>query len=391
MKLFVKITASDFHHASRDKKELSVVKELGYPILVVAKGNNNGIKTIDGWLVHTRTTRPLGINRHLIQFNRCITLLSWALYIRKLKANYLSCHDLIALTIGWISTIGISKNKKPLLIYDSHEFEIGRNTNGKRSKLIGWTIQKLEEFLIKKSALTIMVNESIASEVQQTYHLKNKPLIIRNIPPYWHIKKDVCIKRRKEFCEKLNIPMDYFIAMYHGSITSNRGIEQLIYAASKVEDCRVVILGFGECDYIQKLKTFIADHDMDEKVLFVGAVPYNILWEYIGASNIGVMLDQNTCKSYYYSLPNKLFENIQAEVPILSSNFPEYKNIIENFNVGICCNSHAPLDIIKCLTIVKENLDLRENFITNTKKAKQELNWENEKEILSEAYSILLK
>lgn len=85
--------------------------------------------------------------------------------------------------------LDIPKKKKTISIYDSHEFEMGHNTNGKRSKFSSYVIQRLEKLLMKKSVFSIMVNDSIADEVQKIHKLETRPIIVRNIPNYWEINK----------------------------------------------------------------------------------------------------------------------------------------------------------------------------------------------------------
>ena len=60
--------------------------------------------------------------------------------------------------------------------------------------MIAW----LEKFLMNKCVFSIMVNDSIADEVQRIYKLKERPLVIRSVPNYWNIDPDVCKEKRKE-------------------------------------------------------------------------------------------------------------------------------------------------------------------------------------------------
>ena len=107
----------------------------------------------------------------------------------------------------------------------------------------------------------------------------------------------------------------------------------------------------------------------------------------MGSVDLGAMIDQNICKSYYYSLPNKLFENIQAETPVISSNFPEYKRIVEGYNVGLCCDPHNVDEIVETIEKLRNDKVLYAKMKENLKIAKKELCWENEKKILIKEYS----
>ena len=90
-------------------------------------------------------------------------------------------------------------------------------------------------------------------------------------------------------------------------------------------------------------------------------------------------------KSYYYSLPNKLFENIQSLTPVICSDFPEMRRIIKKYNIGLTCDPQDISEIARCILLLKEDKKLYEKLEENLKLAKKELCWEEEKKILQEA------
>lgn len=391
MGLFVKIAPIDFSTASRDKRELSVVKDLGLDIIVVAKSNGrtNEIIDIDGWNVHCRTTRPAGQKVSLI-INRFIAIFAWARYVRKLNPDYVSGQDTIGMLIAWISTWFQFHNSKPILIYDAHEFVAGDNVG--RSRITSLCIIKLEHLFIRKAALSIMVNDTIANEVQKLHKLRNRPIVVRNIPAFWEIDKTVCGKRRKEFNVLMNIDerKDVFLIMYHGGVMKERGIENIIRAVSEMENTAVIIIGNGEPSYVQTLMDLIKEKQIIDRVLFLPAVSVNILWQYIGASDAGVCILLNTCLNNFYALPNKLIESIQSEIPVIGSDFPEISKIIKEYNIGLTCDPHEVGSIVSALEEMRNNKELYKTFKRNLITAKKELCWENEKIILMNSYKKLI-
>jgi len=90
--------------------------------------------------------------------------------------------------------------------------------------------------------------------------------------------------------------------------------------------------------------------------------------------------------NHYYMLPNKLFENIQSETPIIGSEFPEIKRIIDEYGVGLYCDPEKIESIVDCIEKLRTNSELYQNIKNNLKVAKSELCWENEKKVIEEAY-----
>lgn len=388
--MFIKLTTGTFINASRDKRELSVIRELGIPSIVIAKGDLKEIVNIDSWLVHRLTTRPLGKWKGFVKINRLVSVLTWARYTNSLSADVISCHDHIALFIGWLSNIGKSNFKRAKLVYDAHEFEAGRNTDGNRGAFMSWLTIRLEKFLISKTVLNLMVNDTIADEVQKLHGIKIRPTVIRNIPPLWELNNATCAIQRLEFCNKLKVPNSTFLIMYHGGITSERGIEQLIQAIPFTNETAAIILGNGEIGYMQKLKYLAKNLQISQKILFHDAVPQQDLWKYVGAVDVGVCILQNVCINHYYALPNKLFENIQSLTPVIGSNFPEIQRIIDSYHIGICCDPSIPRNIANSIEHLYSNKNFYNYCKENLIQAKFDLCWEKEKIRLATAYNKIL-
>jgi glycosyltransferase involved in cell wall biosynthesis len=391
MGLFVKITPGELTYASRDKRELSVVRELGHEVIVVAISDKriNEIIDIDGWNVHCRSTRPLGQNR-LLTINRLVSIFTWAKYVRRLKADYLSGHDIMGLLIAWISTWFLFHKKRPILIYDAHEFEAGQII--KRSRISTWFTISLEHFLMQRTSINMVVNDTIADEVQKLHKLKKRPIVIRNFASYWETNEEIIKQRRDEYNALMNIDdgSDIFLIMYHGGLQRGRGIENLIMAVSRMDNVGLIVMGFGEPDYLQNLHSLVEKEQVKEKLLFYSAVPHEVLWQYLGAADVGMVNIENACKSYYFSLPNKLSENIQAETPVIGSDFPEISRIINKYNIGVTCNSNDVDNIISSIEEMRKNKERYADFKRNVKIAKKELSWENEKILLMREYKKLL-
>jgi glycosyltransferase involved in cell wall biosynthesis len=91
--------------------------------------------------------------------------------------------------------------------------------------------------------------------------------------------------------------------------------------------------------------------------------------------------------SYYYALPNKLIEYVQAGLPVIASDLPEIRSIMQTFNIGWKAN-----DVSELITVLDhfETLKNDKNLKEGLKKAAQVLNWHNEKNRLLEIYARIL-
>ena len=165
-----------------------------------------------------------------------------------------------------------------------------------------------------------------------------------------------------------------------------RGIETLLEVVGKNNNVCAVILGNGEAKYLECLKQQAQQIGVAGRVAFHPAVPIEELWKYAGAADVGMVTGIAVAKSYFYSLPNKFFENIQSETPVICSDFPAIAPIVEKYQIGLTCNPTDIKEINSCVERMRTDKQFYAKCRENMKIAKRELCWEKEKEILKSAY-----
>lgn len=391
MKRVLKICPDVWKNASRDKRELTVCRELGMETLVMDKGapgDSFREDEVDGFPVYHFSTRPLGTARRLAPFNHVLTLFIWGRKARKFHADIISGHDLPGLFVGYLSNFGSSHKAK--LIYDSHEFELGRNA--RRSRLQLWIIKHMERFLIRRCAFSIMVNDSIADEVQRIHRLKGRSVVARNMPPYWELDIAETARVRAGLLEKLGLPEDAFLVMFHGGLARGRGIENLLRAAALAPGVGTVILGNApDENYPAALQALCRELGIQDRTLFLPAVPVETLRNYVGAADIDAVLFQPTVRSHYMVLPNKFFESIQSLTPLVASNFPEMGSIVREYGAGLLVDPDNVEEIAAAIRRMRDDRAFYAACKENLKRAKEELCWEREQAALKEAYRRIME
>jgi glycosyltransferase involved in cell wall biosynthesis len=284
------------------------------------------------------------------------------------KSPILYANDLDTLLPNFIA----SKIKKSKLIYDTHELfcEVPELKHTPIKRFI-W--KKTEAFIFPKLQCVFSVNDSIANIYSKEYNvpvhvIKNAPLM-NSLSSFSVSKND------------LKIAEDSMIILLQGAgINTNRGAEEAVMAMQHVNKAVLLIVGDG--DVLTKLKAMVQHLKLDNKVLFIGKVPFEKLSAYTQLANIGLSLDKNTNMNYCYSLPNKVFDYIHAGVPILASDITEVKKIISFYNIGTFIENHSPQHIAQILNKLLANKTQLLQWKQNTLKAKACLNWEIEEQKL---------
>lgn len=152
-----------------------------------------------------------------------------------------------------------------------------------------------------------------------------------------------------EICIQENQPK---VILYQGVINPSRGIPQAIKAMHYIENTVLKIAGDGPKR--KEYETLVRDENLQNKILFLGKLYPDDLRELTQSVDVGLSIEENGGESYYYSLPNKVSDYIQARVPSVLINFPEMKRIKQRFDVGEIIENHNPETIAKAIKKVLE-------------------------------------
>lgn len=356
-KIYVSVI-NDLSTDQRVHKICSSLHEDGHEIVLVGRRLNNSAAIDRDY--HTKRMRLLFTKGALFYATFNFRLFFFLLFRRM---DVLYANDLDTLLANYL----VSRIKRKPMIYDSHEcFTEVPELEGRKFAKGMWL--KIERWIFPKLKHVYTVNDSIASFYQDRYNLR--PKVMRNIP---HMLKELPNVSR----EQLGLPTDKHILILQGSgINVDRGGEELLEALALLDNCVLLIVGSG--DVINSLKTRAQQDDLQGKVIFKDRMPYTEMMKYTVCADLGVTLDKPSNLNYKFSLPNKIFDYISAGIPILSSDLPELRKVIENYEVGVICPSHDIQDIASCIQNFlkdKEKLDICRS---NTANARAELSWNNE-------------
>lgn len=366
-KVIVSVT-NDLYTDQRVHKVCSFLHENGYNVLLIGRELKNSKEITD---------RPYRIKRFKLVFTKGALFyttynlrLFWFLLFQKF--DLLLSNDLDTLLANYCAH---KFNRKSRLVYDTHELftEVPELTARPKVRAV-WL--KIEEWIFPKLKDVYTVNESIAAIYSQKY--KKKVHVVRNVSKLW---KPETIMSKTE----LDLPIDRHIIILQGSgINVDRGAEEAVMAMQQVENALFIIVGSG--DVIPDLKKMVETHHLEEKVKFIGRVPYNTMMNYTYHADLGLSLDKDTNSNYKYSLPNKIFDYIHTETPVISSNLVELKRVIEKHNVGRIIPEHSANGVAESINAILRDPDLLRVLKENCIKAAHVENWEHESKVLEKIY-----
>ena len=267
------------------------------------------------------------------------------------------------------------------VVYDAHELYTEMSALKPIERKF-YTI--IERKYAPKVDVLITVNESIAIELKDRYKLKNKPFIIFNCP---EVNENIVLNDKDVLRERLGLSSDTKIVLYQGGFTVNRGLFNLIQSAQYIDNAKVVFMGWGRIE--PELHAEVKKYNLEDKVLFTPGVPQNELLNNSKSAEVGVIPYQFVGLNNYYTSPNKLFEYLNAGVPIAGSDFPELKRVIDKYTVGETFDPESPKSIAEAINKIIDNTEYQKTLKKNTKVAAEDFRWEHEEVKLVNIYKKL--
>ncbi|MDQ5823012.1 MAG: glycosyltransferase family 4 protein [Chloroflexota bacterium] len=294
------------------------------------------------------------------------------------KADVYHAHDLNNLELACHAAAANGAR----VVYDSHELftELGNRWIQLRRK--AWA--RLESKLIKQAEFVVTVNEFIGDELSNRYGVP-APLVVMNCPdPPSDFDP---MKGYNVLRERLGLSPDRKIVLYQGWMSEGRGLENLVRCAPLLAgEAAVVFIGYGE---YQEALARIALEEAPGRVYFLPAVSHRELLPYCASADVGLIPYQAVDLNNYYSSPNKLFDYIQAGLPIVASDFPFLRKVIATDNLGVVAELSTPESYASAINQVLTLPDGGDEIRANMRRAAPRYTWQSQARGLVLAYEKL--
>ena len=377
------IVLNHFTHDARIQREAKTLSRAGHRVRVVAL-HKAGIATdeqLDGFRVSRlvlKSSRWRGGKIAPIP-KYAEFMIQLARTTRSEPADVYHSHDGNTL----LATFPIVGRDRAAWIYDSHELESGRNFGDShlaRAYQQLWPLP--ERLLIRHVDAVISASPSYADELRRLYNIV-RPTVIANCPEYVPPMESTILQKR------FRIPPDHTVLVYQGGVMRNRGIEVAIKSLEYLEpEFHLVILGGGPA--LGEFQHLAAQLGLLDRVHFAGHIPLAELPSHTASAHLGLTLIQNSCSSYYHTLPNKIFEYIMAGIPVVASDFPAMAQVIREHQVGeVVQDPTSPGEVAEAIRRVMSDRDAHDQLRANAHRAARVLNWETEQEHLLDLYRSL--
>ena len=261
------------------------------------------------------------------------------------------------------------------VVFDAHE-DLPKQVlakhylNSLTKKILSFTIAKAEIFALKKFdaivGATPIIRDKFFAHGIKSVDINNFPILdeLIDIEPSFN-NPTIC---------------------YIGLLYETRGVREIVQAVESL-DVKLIIAGkFFDKAYEEEIKALKGW----EKIDFRGFVSRDEVKEILQESVAGLVTLYPT-PSYIEAYPVKMFEYMSAGIGVIASDFPLYREFVEDNRCGICVDPLDNRDIKKAIEHMIENLKDTKNMGKEGKRViKNKYNWSIEEQKLFELYGDLL-
>ena len=371
------VVLNNFTNDSRVEKQAKSLTKAGFNLTVFGLWKN-GLEVNeekDGYKIER-----IKLHTNLIHGNigRILKFIEFSLKVaEKIKnTEVIHCHDYHPILSIIFSRFLYRNNSK--IIYDAHELETEKNGLTRLSRIF---VRVLEKWISERVDGFITVGYKIRSHYLKRFGFEHSEVIL-NCPTRWQkVSKDL-------FREKFKISEKSFVALYQGGFMPGRAIEQLVQAfqVNDIKNIDFVFMGYpASTEAGRKSFDMILKKDKElDNFHYQEAVGSDKLINFTSSADLGFCLIEDLCLSYRFYLPNKFFEYAMAGLPILTSDLPEMRKLVEEYDCGVICESMTPDGIVNGLKklLTKDLVKLGKN----ARKMAEDYSWEVQEEKLLRFY-----
>lgn len=303
-------------------KECRSLAAAGFDVTLLVQ-DGKGDKTREGIRILDLGAPPAGRIRRIL----CSP---WRAYrrLREIPVDLIHFHDPELLPLGWLLKRGGRR-----VIYDAHE-DVPRDILAKYwvpaplRKVLSFLFEKLENFVARRLDGIIGATPFIAARFQR---INPRSIAINNYPILSEFQP---APEERPFSRTI---------CYIGTLTRVRGISELVESLAVLQDVRLVMCGpFESKAYEEELRSLAGWKFVDYR----GVVSRGETAPIMAAAEIGVVTFLPT-PNHVDAQPNKIFEYMAAGLPLLASDFPLWRRIVEENRCGICVDSASPAAIAR--------------------------------------------
>jgi glycosyltransferase involved in cell wall biosynthesis len=361
-------------HLAKDvrifQRECTALVEEGYNVTLIVRHPVD--ECVNG--IEIKGVKPV----HPSRLQRLMLIpLSILIAAIKTEANIYHFHDTTLIPIGLVLSLMGRK-----VVYDIHENfplqVLGANWIPKLfRKVLSTFFEFIELSAAKYFSAVVCAEENIAERFR---NYSKEIVVLRNYP----LVSDFFVKGKQR-----EVAIPPYIVNF-GGLAPGRVAKEIVTAIgmlSSTIDFRVLIGGgVDSAEYQNEISQLFGW----KRVRYLGKIYRNEMIEIMSKATAALVL-YSTNPNNFDLRSNRFYESLAAGLPVITSNFPKWQEVVEKNNIGICVDPSNPKQIATAIEFFLYNPELAKKMGEEANNiAVAQYDWNSEKHNLLKLYQNIL-
>jgi glycosyltransferase involved in cell wall biosynthesis len=333
--------------------------------------------SILGYRIMGRPSRPIlrrpSWRRDLPELHRFEVAIGSTL--DELAPDLIHVHDVFLLGVATRAKARAERAGRHVsVVYDAHEYVPGLPIDSRRRD----AYTDLENEYVRRVDAIITVSEGLATLLHERFGIR--PAVVMNAPD---MEKTIEVEPVRNVA---GVPKGSPLIIYVGGIAPHRGADVLIEAMGYLDsDVHLVFVSNSTTGYVADLVARGEILGLGDRLHVVPYVAPEAVVGYIRSADVSVVPLSREFMNYEIALPNKLFQSIQAGVPVVVSDNPEMERFVTRHHVGEVFTSGDVVALAKAVNTILESPE-RYAHALGDPELLELISWRRQAEIVIETY-----
>lgn len=274
-----------------------------------------------------------------------------------LDFDVVHAHDFTALGIA----ARLARSRGVPLVYDAHELWTHRQGSGRPTPIQRLRERRVERLLGCDAAAVVTVGDELALALKRTFGWSHVH-VVRNTFPAAKEFEPVSYDRPRG-------------AVYAGRIAPHRDLET-VAAASRRVDLPMSLIGPTDRTWVDSFDPGLCNLSNPVGVDEVDAS--------LRAAGLALITLTDRSGNHRIALPNKLFHAVRAGVPVVASDIGELSRVVRRYGIGVLYQAGDAASLVSALS---EAGDRYRELASNVGRAREDLSWNVDREVLLGLYA----
>lgn len=301
--------------------------------------------------------------------------------IKKYKFDVIHVHDLPLAKVGYELKCVINAK----MILDLHEnypdYLVAATHTKKLLARVLCSISQWRKYEIRYANLADYIITIVEEAGQRLEKLNISKEKIHIVPNTFNPDNFISVHSGNKSTNKL-------VLFYGGGINRNRGLQDVIKAMSKTKRNDSILLIVGKGSYLNKLKILTSQLNLDDRIKFLGWKNQIELLNILPTTDAALIPHKKSVQTDCSS-PNKLYQYMYYNLPIIASDCKSIRRIIDETKSGFIFETIHQLTIL--IDTISENKDILNDYKNGRYFVENKYNWRNTSKPMNDIYKLIEK